>query len=150
MMSIRGFETALARCLDLLDGVHAGLALFAVGWRGSSPPPPAAEQAAVSALAPLGSVGRLADGRIGLIYLGPGGGDRSAAETLRRYVLNRLTDRLTEQGWTGCAEMLDLAAAHGWTDQGTGAARLIAALPKTGQSKVERPSSRLDGSSATR
>ena len=132
MMSIRGFESALARCLELLDGVHTGLTLFAVGWRGSSPPPPPAEQAVVSALSPLGSVGRLSDGRIGMVYLGPGGGDGVGTETLRGYVLNRLAGRLTEQGWGACAALLDLSAAHGWTDQGATAARMIAALPKSG------------------
>lgn len=130
LLSIRGFETALSRCLRTLEGVHAGVTLFAVGWRGSAPPPPDAENAAVAALGPLGSVGRLPDGRIGLVYLGPGGGESRQSEALKGYMLDRLAARLSEQGRAESAAALRLAAAHGWTDQGTTAHRLLEAVAK--------------------
>lgn len=131
LMSSRGFELAVEHCLELLEGAHVAVTLFAVGWRSSSPPPPLVERVVADALTPLGSVGRLPDGRIALLYLGPrGDGGRTAAGTdaLRSYVLNRILHRLTEKGWSVSAAALELTATHVWTDQGVSAAALLRRL----------------------
>lgn len=129
MLSQHGFQLALAHNLDLLDGVHAGVTLFAIGWRPPTPRDAGAEAAAVRALTPLGCVGLLPDGRIGLIYLGPRGASGVGVATLTDWVRNRLIDRLSNEGWPRHAATLELSAAHGWTDSVATPRALIAALP---------------------
>lgn len=125
-----GFAASLDRTLGLLGGVHAGITLFAVSLRAAEP---AAEAVMAAALSPLGAVGRLPDGRIGLGYLGPGGGaggDGPATERLIASVRARVATRLIEEGRHGDAERLEVSATHAWTDRVKSAAALIRRLPR--------------------
>lgn len=127
ILSVRGFELALGYSLDLLSGVHTGVTLMAISWPEQAPLD--VEAAAAAALLPLGNVGRLPDGRIGVAYLGPRGHDDAGATALSAYVRRRLQMRLSEVGFRRDAERVRVVAVHEWTDRVAGARALIAALP---------------------
>lgn len=136
MMSPWGFAAALDRSLGLLGGAKVGITLFAVSHRGAGAGGEgegadiAIDTFVVAALSPLGVVGRLPDGRIGLGYLGPGGEGGEAAERLIASVHGRVASRLIEEGRSAEAERLEIAAVHARTDRIRSAARLIAGLPE--------------------
>ncbi len=121
------FETTLGRYLDLLRDSHTRMTLFAI----EPPMFVSAEIEAVigAALAPLGNVGRLPDGRIGLVYLGPHGADESGTQALRAYVSERIDRRLLDRGWGHQIPSVRIAAVDRWTDGVNGARDLIDALP---------------------
>jgi hypothetical protein len=131
-MPLPRFETAIDRCLELLRGSHTRVTLFAV----APPVTVSSELEAIicAALAPLGSVGRLPDGRIGLLYLGPHGPDEAGSPRLRSCVSERIERRLLDRGWGDHRwgrplPPVRIAAVDGWTD-GIGSRRdLIDALP---------------------
>lgn len=129
LMSAPGFDMALGCTLDLLSGVHSGITLFAVSWL--LPPPSEVEMATAATLSPLGSVGRLPDGRIGLGYVEPRspGGDEVHPDTLLALVRDRVERRLTDAGWSRYAWATRLTTARGWTDEIDGVSDLVARLP---------------------
>ncbi|HYB08970.1 MAG TPA: hypothetical protein VEJ16_04815 [Alphaproteobacteria bacterium] len=120
------FDADIERSLRMLRGVHIPVSMFAVGLgevsRGS------AAEAVGDALSRYGSVGRLADGRIGLLYLGPRSLEQNGNAVLANQVHKSIERRLHERGWSGLIESLDLAAAHGWTDEIFGSIELIRML----------------------
>ncbi|MBI1206558.1 MAG: hypothetical protein GC191_04620 [Azospirillum sp.] len=126
-LSSEEFAARLDHHLGMLSAFSTNVALFAVeaATTGST----AIETAIVEALVPLGSVGRLPDGRIGLVrYAGSRGGE-FRAENLRHYLRERLTHHLGDCGWARAAEVR-VAGVHSWTDCVGDAGDLIAALPE--------------------
>ena len=126
-MSLPRFEIMLGHCLNLLRGSHTRVTLFAVEPPGTVP----AEIEAVigDALAPLGTVGRLPDGRIGLVYLGPHGNGEAGTGALHAYVSERIGRRLMDRVWDRHRPTVKIAAVDRWTDNVRSARELIEALP---------------------
>jgi len=122
----QAFADTAARSLRLLRGLHVPVTLFAVRL----PPGVIAEaEACVSAiLQPFGAVGRLPDGRIGLLYLGPHSPGRAGERTLATHLLARIARRLGERGWEAMSRGVELSAAHAWADAIQQPAELLRAL----------------------
>jgi hypothetical protein len=120
------FEAALANSLRLLRRIHVPLTLFAV--RLPAQGLTEAEAVVGDALSPLGVLGRLPDGRIGLLYLGPRAPDAHGEDALSRHVLAKIEKRLQDRGWGSLCRGVRLYAAHAWADVVSGPAELIAAL----------------------
>ncbi len=120
------FEASMAYSLRLLRQSHVPLTLFAVELpaRGLVE----ANDAVGEALSPLGVVGRLPDGRIGLLYLGPHSLGADAEQVLARHILDKIEGRLRDQGWGPLCRGLKLTAAHAWSDAIAGPAQLLAKL----------------------
>jgi len=120
------FVAALAHSLRLLRSIHVPITLFAV----QLPVPGAieADECVSAALLPFGVVGRLPDGRIGLLYLGPHSpgeaGKQALAEHLRAKILRHLRDR----GWEALSRGVKLTMAHAFTDAIAQPAELLQAL----------------------
>jgi len=124
-MPVPRFQAMLDHCLTLLCGSHARITLFAVELPVSVVDE--VEATIGEALAPLGSVGRLPDGRIGLVYLGPSGSDGGAE--LQAYVSERISRRLLDRGWGRHVSSVRMAVVGRWTDRIRDARDLIDALP---------------------
>jgi hypothetical protein len=113
----------------MLRGVHVPVSLFAVSL-GDGGRIEAAEIAA-EALSQFGPVGKLIDGRVGLLYLGPRSPNANGDSLLTSHVFSRVEKRLQERGWGGLCRSLELAAVHGWTDEIAGAADLLRSLVRS-------------------
>lgn len=120
------FEATLARNLRLLRGIHIPMTLFAVRLpaRGLID----AEEAVGDALSLLGMVGRLACGRIGLLYLGPHALGAAGDEALTAHVLGKVERRLHDLGWGSLCRNIQFWAIHAWTDAIADASELLRAL----------------------
>lgn len=120
------FNAAIDHSLRMLRGLHIPVSLFAVRTAGR----PTAEAADVigEALSQFGSVGRLADSSIGLLYLGPRSPETGGDDALANHIFRRVERRLHERGWSGVCGGLELSAVHRWTDHVSGAAELMRAL----------------------
>lgn len=139
------FDAAIERSLRMLRGVHVPVSLFAIRITGMQ-----RDEAATvigEALSQFGPVGRLGDGSIGLLYLGPRSPNPDGDAALANHVFSRVDGRLQERGYGALCRSLELAAVHGWTDQIQGSADLIRALarnraasrpPRESQSVAER------------
>lgn len=141
------FLTMLDRYLSLLNGSHTRVTLFAVDLPGRAPPE--VEAVVGEALASLGGVGRLPDGRVGLVYCGPHGTTEREASALHAYVAERIVRRLLDRGWGECASAIYLATSECWTDALRDARGLIAALPPPKAATIRRaPGRGLDASAS--
>jgi hypothetical protein len=120
------FDAAIERSLMMLRGVHIPVSLFAVRLGADG----LGEDAEVigDALSQFGSVGRLADGSIALLYLGPRKAEPDGDLALAWHIRTRIERRLQERGWPLLAGQLELAAVHGWTDEIAGSADLMRSL----------------------
>ncbi len=116
------FETEIERSLRLLRQLRLPVSLFALPLHDR----PGAEAAAAHALAGLGTVGRLPDGRLGLLYLGPRARGAEGEAQLVKLLYERITRALEEAGRPEAAPAI--AAIHGWTDELWSAGLLLAAL----------------------
>jgi len=120
------FDAAIERSLHMLRGVHIPVSFFAVylgtGGRGD------AAEVVGEALSQFGPVGWLADGSVGLLYLGPRPPEKDGDTVLTSRIFNRVERRLQERGWAALCRGLELAAVHGWTDEIDGSADLVQAL----------------------
>lgn len=119
------FDTAIERSLRMLRGVHIPVSFFAVqlGTGGA-----AAAEVVGEALSQFGPVGWLADGTVGLLYLGPRPPEKDGDTVLTSRVFSRVERRLQECGWAALCRGLELAAVHGWTDEIDGSGDLVRAL----------------------
>jgi hypothetical protein len=124
------FAAALARSLRLLRSIHVPITLFAVALpaRGAVE----ADACVTAALLPFGVVGRLPDGRIGLLYLGPHSPGEAGAEALAAQLLAKVVRHLRERGWEALSGGVRLAAARAWTDAIARPAELLQALEDRG------------------
>lgn len=120
------FDAAIERSLKMLHGVHIPVSLFTVRFGELLRGDPA--EAIGDALCQFGSAGRLADGRIALLYLGPRSRAGDGDVTLVRHLHSRIEQRLKERGWAALCRNLELAAAHGWTDELDGSTDLVRLL----------------------
>lgn len=120
------FEAAIERSLRMLRGVHIPVSFLAVhlgaGGRGD------AAEAVAEALSQFGPVGWLADGSVGLLYLGPRPPEKDGDRVLTGRVFSRVERRLHERGWAALCRDIELAAVHGWTDEIDGPGDLVRAL----------------------
>ncbi|HLI12291.1 MAG TPA: hypothetical protein VKY65_11890 [Alphaproteobacteria bacterium] len=122
------FDAAIERSLRMLRGVHVPVSLFAIHLGG--PSRHEATEAIGEALNRFGPVGRLADGGIGLLYLGPRATDESGDEALTNHLHSRVVRRLRESGWTALTRHMEFTAVHGWTDEMASSADLVAELAR--------------------
>lgn len=106
------FEAVIERSLAMLRGVHIPLSLFVI--RSQRIIEGETTAAIAASWCRFGTVGRLPDARIGLLYLGPHErpGDAVLAEYLRRRIERYLP-------------AFDLAVAQGWSDEIEGADDLL-------------------------
>jgi hypothetical protein len=109
------FDSAVEHSLRMLRGVHIPVSFFALrlGAAGAS----AAAEAVGDALCQLGPVGRLADGSIALLYLGPRKTEPEGDAALSAMVRGRIEARLKESGWPKLATQIEFTVFHGWTDE---------------------------------
>ncbi|MBI1209398.1 MAG: hypothetical protein GC191_19195 [Azospirillum sp.] len=128
LMSKHHWEAAIAHWLAQLEGVEAKVSLFGIEL--PFPILTEVEAIVVETLLPLGGVGRMGDGRIGLICFGPWGSDRVSGEFLHRCLQNRLYRRLSRRGYGHYARTLRIASVHTWTERVEHADALIEALPQ--------------------
>jgi len=126
----QAFAEALARSLRLLHRIHVPITLFAVGLPAEGLVE--AESCVSATLLPFGVVGRLADGRIGLLYLGPHSPGEAGERALATHLLAKIAGRLGEQGWGSLSRKVELSAAHAWTDALEQPAELLHALAERG------------------
>ena len=120
------FDADIERSLRMLRGVHIPVSMFAVGLGDVARR--SAADAIGDALGRYGPVGRLADGRIGLLYLGPRSREQNGDAILANQVQKSIERRLHERGWSALVQSLELAAAHGWSDEIFGSVELIRML----------------------
>ena len=120
------FYGAVEHTLRMMRGVHVPVSFFALrlGAAGEG----GAGEAVGEALGPLGPVGRLADGTIALLYLGPRRPVPEGAEDLSVLVRTRIEARLRERGWPMLATQMEFASVHGWTDEVGNTTDLVRAL----------------------
>ena len=109
------FRNEVDRSVVLLRQVRLQMTLFAIRPAGS--PDTATINAIASALARLGSVGWLADGRIGFLYMGPRALGHGGDSALMRHIRTAIEDGLNECEITFPREWIEIAASHGWTDE---------------------------------
>jgi hypothetical protein len=134
------FESVIDRSLAMLHGVHIPLSLFAV--RSDRIVERQARAAIAAAWCRFGTVGRLPDARIGLLYLGPDerGGNSMLATHLRRQIERHLPafDLVAVQCWSdeidGTSDLLNLLdAAEGRVPRSVPFdARAMATKPRPG------------------
>lgn len=117
------FASSIERSLRLLHEVHVPVSLFALRLDGGDK----AVDAAAGALVRFGAVGRLPDGSLGLLYLGPRPAGRRGEAALENQIFMTAAHGLGEQGWAAVGETPVLTAVHSWTDQVRDVAALVAA-----------------------
>lgn len=122
----RRFEATVDRILDALGVANIRLSLFAVAVDGARPVD--VVRALSARLAPSHVVGRLADGLVGILYLGPRPNGIDADLEVERAVANRIADALRRPAIAGGFPPFRIRSAHCWTDGIAGAADLIDAL----------------------
>lgn len=127
LLSEQGFAIAVNSGLDLRRGVHTPVDLFAVSWL--MPTPAGLAAAAAAVLSPLGIIGRLADGRIGMASFAPYGAAHRNIDALSRHMCERLEPQVGERGWCRYAGAMRLASAHAWTDTVEHLNALVEILP---------------------
>ena len=120
------FESEIGRSLRMLRGWHIPVSIFAV--RLGEVARGAAADAVGEAIGRFGTVGRLADGSIGLLYLGPRSREQGGDAILAGQVQKSIERRLHERGWAALSHRLELVAAHGWTDEIGGSTELVRML----------------------
>jgi hypothetical protein len=120
------FDAALAHTLRLLRCIHVPITLFAVQLPARGPME--ADECVCTALLPFGVVGRLPDGRIGLLYLGPHSRGEAGECALAERLLAKVVQHLRDQGWEALSREARLMTAHTWTDAIAGPAELLEAL----------------------
>ncbi|MFI4989024.1 MAG: hypothetical protein ACHQF3_16480 [Alphaproteobacteria bacterium] len=110
----------------MLRHIHVPVTLFAVHLpaRGVVE----ADDTIGEALSPLGIVGRLPDGRIGLLYLGPHTLGADGDRALCGHILGKIERRLRDQGWGPLCRGLSLTAVHSWGDAIAQPAQLLKGL----------------------
>jgi hypothetical protein len=120
------FDTAVEHTLRMMRGVHVPVSFFALrlGAAGAG----AAAEAVGDALGQLGPVGRLADGTLALLYLGPRKPAPEGADDLSALVRRLVEARLRERGWPMLATQMEIASYHGWADDVGHTADLVRAL----------------------
>lgn len=120
------FDGAVAHSLRMLRGVHIPVSFFALrlGGAGDS----AAAETVGASLCQLGPVGRLADGSIALLYLGPRKPAPEGDAALTAMVRARIEARLKESGWSMLAGQMEFTVFHGWTDEVGHTSDLVRAL----------------------
>ncbi|HLI14103.1 MAG TPA: hypothetical protein VKY65_21120 [Alphaproteobacteria bacterium] len=114
-MSWPAFENEIERSLRLLQRMRLQVSLFAVRFPATADA--TTVDAASAALARLGPVGQLADGRIGLLYLGPRAPGPGGDVALMRHVRRLMEQALSERGAGWLGERLEVSASHAWTDE---------------------------------
>lgn len=120
------FRSEVERSIGLLQHIRLQVSLFAVRLGGGCD---AATVAAVAGtLARLGSVGWLADGRIGLLYMGPRATGQASDVGLMQHVRTMIERRLAERGFSVPGDWLELSATHAWTDEISGVDELSGPL----------------------
>ena len=102
------FAAALAHSLRLLRSIHVPITLFAVQL--PVPGPIEADECVSAALLPFGVVGRLPDGRIGLLYLGPHSPGEAGEQALAAHLLAKVVGHLRAQGWEALGRGVRLAS----------------------------------------
>lgn len=120
------FDAAIERSLRMLRGVHIPISFFAVRLGQATYGDVAGLIA--DALSQFGPVGRLVDGSIGVLYLGPRKPQPDGNAALAQHVRSRVESQLREHGWPMLAKQIEFAATHGWTDEVNGAKDLVRAL----------------------
>lgn len=115
LMPWHAFDATIERSLRMLRGVHIPISFFAVRLSQAS----FAEAVGLigDALSQFGPVGRLADGSVGLLYLGPRKPGPEGDSALAQHVRGRIESRLREHGWPMLVNQIEFAVAHGWTDE---------------------------------
>ena len=116
LLSWPAFESSAERNLRILRSIHVPVSAFTIGPVGAIQGPPA--EVIGEALNPMGTVGRLRNGSIGFLFLGPHG--RQGDVDLTQFLRERVAGRLKDRGWPVVARSLEIAGAHGWTDGITG------------------------------
>ncbi len=122
----QAFATAVAHSLRLLRSIHVPVTLFAV--RLPAPGLGVADESVSAALLPFGVVGRLPDGRIGLLYLGPHTLGEAGDRALSRHLLDKIERRLRDHSWDALCPGVKLTAVHTWTDAIAHPSHLLEAL----------------------
>jgi len=124
------FAASVAHSLRLLRSIHVPVTLFAVHLpaRGLA----AADESVSATLLPFGVVGRLPDGRIGLLYLGPHTLGEAGDRALSTHLLDKIERRLRDHGWGSLCSGLEMTAVHAWTDAIAEPARFLQALDQRG------------------
>lgn len=149
----RRFEATVDRILDALGVANVRLSLFAVAVDGSRAVD--VVRALTARLAPSHIVGRLENGLVGILYLGPRPGGADADLGVERAVAGRIADALRRPAVAGGFPPFRIRSAHRWTDE-IGAARdLIDALgdlswlrPLPANGDLERIFDGLDGANS--
>ena len=119
------FRSEIERSLGLLCHMRLQVSLFSVRIAGM---PDAAAAAIVESLIRLGSVGRLWDGTIGLLYLGPRAPGSAGDVTLMRHVHDLIEQKLAVQGFAALGGRIEVSATHAWTDTISGVEELARPL----------------------
>jgi hypothetical protein len=120
------FRSEVERSLGLLQHIRLQVSLFAVRLGGGCDA--ATVGAVAGTLARLGSVGWLADGRIGLLYMGPRATGQASDVGLMQHVRTMIERRLAERGFSVPGDWLELSATHAWTDEISGVDELAGPL----------------------
>ena len=122
----QAFAASIAHTLRLLRSIHVPVTLFAVYL--PAPGLGAADESVSAALLPFGVVGRLPDGRIGLLYLGPHTLGEAGDRALSTHLLDKIERRLRDNGWGSLCPGVKLTAVHAWTDAIAHPSHLLQAL----------------------
>jgi hypothetical protein len=112
------FRSEVERSIGLLQHIRLQVSLFAVRLGGGCDG--ATVGAVAGTLARLGTVGWLADGRIGLLYMGPRATGQAGDVGLMQHVRTMIERRLAERGFSVPGDWLELSATHAWTDEISG------------------------------
>lgn len=118
------FAAAIERSLRMLHGVHIPVSLCAI--RADRGVPAEALAVVGEALCQFGAAGRLADGSIGLLYLGPHEHDSGGA--LANFLRKRIESRLHEGGLNALGRRIDIKVARRWTDEIDDSSELVSLL----------------------
>jgi hypothetical protein len=120
------FAASLAHSLRLLRSIHVPLTLFAVQLPAQGIV--AADETVSATLLPFGVVGRLPDGRIGLLYLGPHTLGEAGGRALSTHLLDKIERRLRDHGWGALCPGVRLTAVQVWSDAIAHPSHLLQAL----------------------
>ncbi len=112
--------------LHSLGSARLPLSLYALSVPGVAPDVLAL--AATRALGLVGAVGRLADGSVGFLYIGPHAAKASRQRALSERIAGALRTALAEGSARTTAWPVVLHAVHGWSDEFGGARTLIDGL----------------------